>query len=389
MTKPEIDPSLNRRDFLRLAASLGGAAALTAFLEACSKAGIDPATVLAPTEPPVLPTRTQGITSTSTPSPTQPAPTESQTQPSATPTETAADGKARIAFVQTTDRAGGVRKAIDLLGINLVAGKRLFLKPNFNSADPAPGSTHPDVLFALVMALKGMGAAQITVGDRSGMGDTRQVMEKLGVFSLADQLGFDTVVLDELSSEDWAMIQPAAGHWAGGFPFARPCLEAEALVQTCNLKTHRYGGHFTLSLKNSVGMVAHRHGGHNFMTELHNSAHQRRMIAEINLAYTPALIVMDGIQAFISGGPDTGERASPNVILAGVDRIAMDAVGVALLRYHGCRTEAAQGAIFELEQIARAVELGLGVDRPEKIELVTADADSQAYSAKVNAILLA
>ena len=98
---------------------------------------------------------------------------------------------------------------------------------------------------------------------------------------------------------------------------------------------------------------------------------------------------MDGIQAFISGGPDTGERASPNVILAGVDRIAMDAVGVALLRYHGCQTEAGQGKIFELEQIARAVELGLGVDHPEKIEFLTGDADSQAYSEKITEVLIA
>ena len=85
MTKQEIDPSLNRRDFLRLAASLGGAAALASFLEACSKAGVDPATILAPTDTQVLPTQTQEIPSTSTPSPTQPAPTGNQTQPSATP----------------------------------------------------------------------------------------------------------------------------------------------------------------------------------------------------------------------------------------------------------------------------------------------------------------
>ena len=189
-------------------------------------------------------------------------------------------------------------------------------------------------------------------------------------------------------SEDWTLIRAIRRPLEGRFSLCASVLEAEALVQTCNLKTHRYGGHFTLSLKNSVGMVADRHGGYNFMTELHSSSHQRRMIAEINTAYTPALIVMDGIEAFISGGPDAGERVSPNVILAGVDRIALDAVGVALLRYHGCQTEAAQGQIFEQEQIARAVELGLGVDRPEKIDILTGDADSQVYSAKIRQILL-
>jgi uncharacterized protein (DUF362 family) len=389
MDKTGSNLSFSRRDFLSFASALGGAAALTSLLEACSKAGVDPAKILASTETPGgLPTRTQEIAPTYTPSPTPSKPTETQPQPSATPTQPVADGKARITFVQTTDRAGGVRKAIDLLGINPVAGKRVFLKPNFNSADPAPGSTHPDVLFTLAMMLKEMGAINITLGDRSGMGDTRQVMQQLGVFNMADQLGFDAIVLDELSSEDWVMIQPQGSHWERGFPFARPCLEAEALVLTCCLKTHRYGGHFTMSLKNSVGIVANRLGGHKFMQELHSSPHQRRMIAEINTAYTPALIVMDGIEAFISGGPDVGERVSPNVVVAGTDRIAVDAVGIALLRYYGCQTEAAKGKIFEQEQIARAVEQGLGIDGPEKIEFLTGDGDSEAYSQKIMGVLL-
>jgi uncharacterized protein (DUF362 family) len=328
---------------------------------------------------------------TNTPTQEQIKPTETNTVPSATPTEPVDNGIARLAFVKTNDRAEGVRKAIDLLGIDPVAGKRVFLKPNFNSSDPTPGSTHPEVLIALVMALKEMGAKKITVGDRSGMGDTRQVMDKIGVFRLADELGFDTVVFDELEPQDWVIIQPPDSHWKNGFPFARPCLEAEALVQTCCLKTHRYGGHFTLSLKNTVGMVAKRHPleDYDFMQELHTSSDQRRMIAEINAAYTPALIVLDGVEAFISGGPDDGERASPEVVLAGTDRIALDAVGVALLRYFGCKTEASRGKIFQQEQIARAVDMGLGVDSPEKIKFLTGDSDSAAYSEKIKEILLA
>jgi uncharacterized protein (DUF362 family) len=296
-----------------------------------------------------------------------------------------------LAFVKTSDRAEGVRRALELLGINPVASKSVFLKANFNSSDPTPGSTHPEVLSALVMALKEMGAKSIKVGDRSGMGDTRQVMETVGVFKLADELGFDTVVFDELESQDWVKFQPPGSHWERGFLLARPCLEAEALVQTCCLKTHRYGGHFTLSLKNSVGMVAKRlpQEDYDYMRELHSSPHQRRMIAEINAAYTPALIVLDGVEAFISGGPDSGERVSSEVILAGTDRVALDAVGIALLRYFGCKTEASKGKVFEQEQIARAVDLGLGVDSPEKIEFLTGDMDSAAFGEKIKEILLA
>ena len=67
--------------------------------------------------------------------------------------------------------------------------------------------------------------------------------------------------------------------------------------------------------------------------------------------------------------------------------MAMDAVGVALLRRWGTTPEVSQGPIFQQEQIARAVELGLGVSSPEEIELVTDDEESEAYAAEIRAIL--
>jgi uncharacterized protein (DUF362 family) len=75
------------------------------------------------------------------------------------------------------------------------------------------------------------------------------------------------------------------------------------------------------------------------------------------------------------------------VILAGTDRIAIDAVGVALLRYYGTTEEVSRGAIFEQEQIARAVQLGIGVSGPKQIELVTGDRESTEYAKKIREIL--
>jgi hypothetical protein len=44
--------------------------------------------------------------------------------------------------------------------------------------------------------------------------------------------------------------------------------------------------------------------------------------------------------------------------------------------------------IFEQEQIARAVELGLGVSRPEDIEFVAGDEESRKYAERLRGILL-
>jgi len=138
-----------------------------------------------------------------------------------------------------------------------------------------------------------------------------------------------------------------------------------------------------------VGLVASRIPGerYNYMFELHLSRHQRRMIAEINAACRSDLIVVDGVEAFVNGGPNRGTLVDAQVILAGTDRVAVDAVGVAVLRHLGTTRRVSQGPIFRLAQIARAVELDLGVHGPEQIELVGADAQSEEYAAQIRAIL--
>lgn len=296
---------------------------------------------------------------------------------------------AHVAFVKTTDRAAGVKRAMELLDLEKLRGKDLFIKPNFNSSDPTPGSTHEDTLVALMRQLKALGAGPLTVGDRSGMGNTREVMTKKSAFQMGKELDAKVIVFDELGPDDWELIKQPGMHWEQGFALPRPVRKAGGVVTTCCLKTHRYGGHFTLSLKNSVGFAAKYVPGnsYNFMRELHSSPDQRRMIAEINTAYKPDLIVLDGVQAFTNGGPDQGKMVQSNVILAGTDRVAIDAVGVALLRYFGTTPEVSQGAIFDQEQIARAVQLKIGVSSPKQIELVTGDKESAEYAKLIRTVL--
>jgi len=297
----------------------------------------------------------------------------------------------KISVVRTTDRTEGTRKAIELLDINPVKGKSVVLKPNFNTADPAPGSTHSDTLSSLILTLQDMGAGKITLAERSGPGDTtHHIMETKGILHMAKELGFDIVDLQAMDRDGWVLVKPEDSHWEEGFLFPKIYKEAESIVQTCCLKTHQFGGHFTLSLKCSVGMVPPglRGGDYPYMNELHSSPHQRKMIAEINTAYSPDLIVLDGVEAFVDGGPHVGRRVNANVIIAGTDRVAIDAVGVSILRMLGTTPEVSQGTVFQQEQIARAAELGLGVQSPEDIELVTGDDESKELAGKIKGILL-
>ncbi len=296
-----------------------------------------------------------------------------------------------LVHVGPQGREAALRKAVELIGAPTLSQKSVALKPNFNSAHPFPGSTHPDTLNALVRLVKDLGASRITVVDRSGMGDTKKVMAEKGVIREASKLGFHAFPLQELPAGAWIHVDHHDLHWSQGFHLARVFRETDAIIQTCCLKTHRFGGHFTLSLKNTVGMVAKTVPGvqHDFMRELHQSQHQRRMIAELNLAYKPALVVMDAVDCFTDRGPEAGPMAHPNVILASTDRVALDAVGVAILREKGTTRQVSQGTIFGLEQIARAAALGIGVGGPDRIEIVTADSESNRYKVRLEEILRA
>ena len=291
--------------------------------------------------------------------------------------------KATIALVKTGDRKQGVIEALSLLEFPAMKGKKVFVKPNFNTADPNPGSTHNDVLTTLVREIQERDALSVTVGDRCGPGDTQKVMEDKGIFDLGRDLRFNVLNFESMEDKDWILINPPGSHWGDGFYMARPLVESEYTVTTGCLKTHQFGGHFTMSMKLSVGAVHRKH----MMPQLHGSPHMRKMIAEINLGYQPQLILMDGVEVFTDGGPMTGEKKTANLILAGKDRVAMDAVGLAVLKDLGSNDTIMNNKIFEQEQMKRAVEMKLGITGPDEIHIITKDAESKAYAAKLKSIL--
>ncbi|MGY5854804.1 MAG: DUF362 domain-containing protein [Candidatus Thorarchaeota archaeon] len=278
------------------------------------------------------------------------------------------------------DRKSIIPKLLDQLDLSNISGKHLVVKANFNSADPFPAATHIDTLRLLVERIQSVGSSKITLVARSGMGNTKGVLEQMGVLALSEEFGFSVVILDELKADDYVLITPEGSHWDRGFLLAKVFQEADVIIQTCCLKTHQYGGHFTLSLKNSVGMVAkfNPDDGYNYMKELHSSKFQRIMIAEINTVYKPLFVLMDGVKAFVRGGPASGEEVEPNIILLSTDRVAIDAVGVAILRHFGTTPEVEKGGIFEQEQIARSCELKIGICSSDEIELIPLDDESQS-----------
>ncbi len=295
--------------------------------------------------------------------------------------------KSSVYVLKTTDRAAGVKRLLERFPISDLKGLKVAIKANFNSSDPYPASTHIDMLSAIVDMLEDNNVGGVTLAERSGMGETAEVLHDLGVDALAAAQGFDCIVLDDLGDMcEWDRQGQIEGyHWANGYLFPKIFSEADAIVTTCCLKTHRFGGHITMSLKDSVGMVAavDPESGYNYMQELHSSPHQRQMIAEINTAYSPAFVVMDAIKGFSHGGPERGTLIEPGLLLASADRVALDACGIAILRTYGTTPEISRGSIFGLEQIARAGELGLGATGPDQVEVIPLNDDARDMSRQI------
>ncbi|MDR1726993.1 MAG: DUF362 domain-containing protein [Acidobacteriota bacterium] len=317
----------------------------------------------------------------------------------------------RVAVIGGAERGTGFARALALLegdgaGALDFSGGDVYLKASYGSPAPPPATTHPDALRAVVGLLRARGAEGITLVERSGMGRTREVMGRLGALEVLESLSVAFLPLDELDASRWRFAELPGSHWPGGIAFPDFLIQDCRVVQLCSPRTHRFGGGFSASLKNSIGLIAKRVGardatgqdiqgrgvdaapshGRNFMQDLHASPAQGQMIAEANQVYSPGVVFLDATEVFVAGGPEKGEVARPGVIAASRDRVALDAVAFSVLQYAGARIGGADG-VFEQPQIKRAAELRLGARAPEGVAVMSDDGPGRLLGRRLESIL--
>jgi uncharacterized protein (DUF362 family) len=117
-------------------------------------------------------------------------------------------------------------------------------------------------------------------------------------------------------------------------------------------------------MKNFVGAT---HG--RYRPYMIDSGHWEEIVSEINAAYRPDLNIVDGTKIMYAGGPWRGDEAEMGLILAGGDRIACDAVAVALMKTFPTHPRMKDRGVWEQTQIRHGQQLGLGIDSPESLEL--------------------
>jgi uncharacterized protein (DUF362 family) len=242
-------------------------------------------------------------------------------------------------------------KAVELLGgIKKFVPKasKVALLPNVQSRHPG-SFTKPEVLRAVIKLCKKAGAKEINCLSWQ----TVKQWQDTGLKAVIDAEGVGL----KLFEKDESLFKPVP------VPGGQALTEARVLADLYNhdlfinmpiTKDHA-GNKFTGTMKNLMGLNSpvsnrtfHRP---NWKTDPNDVAHLEQSIVDLNKAVKPALNVVDATEFITTNGPfGPGELLKPQKVVAGTDRVAVDAYCAGLW---GLKPE-------EIVQIKRASEQGIG-----------------------------
>lgn len=271
-----------------------------------------------------------------------------------------------VGLSRNKDTLESVRIAVELAGgLGIEEGETVLIRPNANTADPAPGSTNPEVLRGAIREVKRYNPGKIIVAEKSMTTlDTEKVLKELGLWQVAEEEEVDEILTFD-HMKRWHVKPDGASSWSVGFFVPEFLASIDYTIALPVIKTH-WTATFTMGLKSQISITADRdrrqlpHGqGMNILFG--------NMIAESNLVYKPDFYISDATKCFVTQGPNIGTLVEPGIVLASPDVIANDTVGLALLKTLGTVLNIQKKSVWAQPQIKRAVELELGVKSKEEI----------------------
>jgi uncharacterized protein (DUF362 family) len=154
-------------------------------------------------------------------------------------------------------------------------------------------------------------------------------------------MGIDFLSYDDESVE-WETFDFDGMTWSGGLAIPKLMRSDRVKILMPCCKTHVLGD-YTFSINLAAGLPPRSRRG--LVSEMYTDLQEK--VADINKGFTPDLIVMDATKCFLDQGPDDGTVREPGLIVVATDRIALDAVGAAILKAAGSTTMPLRGKIFE------------------------------------------
>jgi uncharacterized protein (DUF362 family) len=259
--------------------------------------------------------------------------------------ETLAD----VAIIKGDNPVKMVAEALTLIAAERAFRKeeKILVKPNYiDSSHPSTGNTTDSrVIEGTVKYLKEKGFSNIVIGEGSGFADTMKAFEAAGTDDVARRWQIDLL---DLNKDDYVVMDVSDHTALRSVRISKTALNS-AIISVPKLKLHRITG-VTLSLKNMMGVVQPKGQMH---------VHLNEKIADLASVVKPRLAVVDGI---IGGeGHETAGRPVPmNIVIAGLDPVAVDTVGAACMEVN----------IDHVKHIRLAAQKKLGTCDLKKIRIV-------------------
>lgn len=253
------------------------------------------------------------------------------------------DKDLKATVTRAVSKLGGFEKFVK-------TGDVVFLKPNFNTADPPPASTDLAFLETVSDLIYDHGAKLVMIGESSTVTlNSRKVMEKIGVFAMQEKERPSRIYV--LEEEKWIKKIIPNAEYLKSVDIAEIVNRADKLIFLPCLKTHQYA-QFTGSLKLAMGLMKPHQRFPMHMRQL------QEKIAELNTLFNPDLVIMDARKCFINRGPSEGDLEEPGLILASSDRVAIDVEGIKIIQQYRGNSLAGIDP-WQLPQIKYAQELVL------------------------------
>ncbi|MEM2522778.1 MAG: DUF362 domain-containing protein [Candidatus Bathyarchaeia archaeon] len=258
----------------------------------------------------------------------------------------------KVAIVKGSSPVEITVKALEMIKLNLdevlSSRKPILVKPNYIVAKhPSTGmTTDSRVVEGIIKFLKEHGVNDLIIGEGSGWADTFEAFKVAGIDRVAEEWN---VRLVDLNKDCFVEVHPPN-------PLAlKKVMVAETALKSCiisvpKLKIHRLTA-VTLGIKNMMGALASKGSLHN--GKLHEN------IADLASVLKPSLTVIDGIIAG-EGHETNGSPVEMNLVIAGTDPVAVDAVGAAVMDVPPT----------EVKHLVLAEKKGLGTCRLDEIEMV-------------------
>jgi uncharacterized protein (DUF362 family) len=233
------------------------------------------------------------------------------------------------------------------MGAFVKPGQIVNILPNAQGSHPGT-STDPVLIKTVVDQCLGAGAKEVRwLTWQSG-----KYFERSNIARLVEGSGAKFIQVDSNDESLWDTFEVPNGVALEKIRVFKVLDECDVFINMPIIKDH-IGSRFTGSLKNYMG-ASHPTDNRLFHPtfEGEDLTRMEQCIADLNtVVRKPDLIVADAMTILTSKGPfGPGDVDKPNKVIAGKDRVALDAYGATLLGLEGS----------EVSMIVNAHELGLG-----------------------------